>query len=352
MEFPDSAAPRPARCGAVDLCKALSICAVVLIHCGANSLAYLPVGSGGWLGAAVWGCAARWAVPAFLMCSGALMNDPARELSLRRLFTRYLPRLALSLAVWAALYEALHVFFGPGSAPLGELLARGAKNWLTGDTYYHLYYFYLVMALYLALPLTRLIVRGARRAEAAYLTALWLVAGSLIPFLQYFFPFLLMGPSLLRFILPGVFFAPGLGLLGWYLRQADISRRWVPTALFAAGLMVTLGGTWRRSAAAGCLDQVYLDAFNPFPLLMAAGIFLLARQSTQGRTLPRGVRLMSQGSFCIYLVHPFFLSFTAPLFEGLHPLWAAPVQAAMSIGLSLAVYLVLRRVPFVSRWLI
>lgn len=46
MEFPDSAAPRPARCGAVDLCKALSICAVVLIHCSANSLAYLPVGSG------------------------------------------------------------------------------------------------------------------------------------------------------------------------------------------------------------------------------------------------------------------------------------------------------------------
>lgn len=344
----------PRRDGAVDLAKALAICAVVCIHCSANHFAHHPVGSPQWLVTCFWGSVSRWAVPVFLMCSGALMNAPGRDLPLKKLFSRYLLRLALSLAVWAGLYELLRIYMGRGGAPLGQLAVQGAKNWLTGGTYYHLYYFYFAFALYLALPLTRLIAKHASRAEQRYLLALWLTAGGLLPLCKYIPPFSLMGSSLLRYVLPAIFLSPGLGLLGWYLGQHPPKHWGGPALLFLTGFAVTFGGTWRRSAAAGALDQFFLDGFGLFVLLMAAGLFRLC-QCWAGRRegAPQAVLFVSQASFCVYLIHPYFQWLTRQaFFEALPPVWSIPVQAALLLGLSMGAYALLQRVPVVNRWLI
>ena len=128
------AAPR--RDGAVDLVKCLAICAVLLIHCSASHFANYGVGSNRWLAAAFYGSVSRWAVPAFLLCSGALMNDPARDVSVRRLFSRYLLRLLAALAAWGVFYELFRMFTLRGSAPLGTLLRGAAENLFYGNTYY------------------------------------------------------------------------------------------------------------------------------------------------------------------------------------------------------------------------
>lgn len=346
--------PLSKRDGSVDLAKSLAVCAVLLIHCSANRFALYDVGSAPWLLTAFWGTVSRWAVPLFLMCSGALMNDPGKEVPLKKLFSRYLLRLVLALSVWAGLYELLRVYLQRGAAPLSALLVQGAKNWLYGDTYYHLYYFYFAIALYLALPLTRLIACHATDREARYLLALWLFAGGVMPYLKCFPPFSAMGSSLLYYVLPAAFLCPGLGLLGWYLHQHP-SKSWLaPAALFIACFAVVFLGTWRRSAAAGTLDAMHLNAFDPFVLLMAACLFRLCQWlAGQMRTSLRPAALLSRASFCIYLIHPFFQWLTRQsFFEALPPLWGVPIQAALLLGLSLISYLVLRKIPLVGRWLI
>lgn len=342
------------RNGAVDLAKALAICAVVCIHCSANHFAHHPVGSLQWLVTCFWGSVSRWAVPVFLLCSGALMNVPERELPLKKLFSRYLLRLALSLSVWAALYELLRVYISRSSAPLGQLAVQAAQNWLTGGTYYHLYYFYFAFALYLALPLTRLAAKYASPTEQRYLLVLWLAAGSLLPLCKVIPPFSSMGPSLLRYALPAIFLSPGLGLLGWYMGQHP-PRNWAgPAALFLTGFAVTFWGTWRRSAAAGELDQLFLDGFSPFVLLMAAGLFRLCQcWASRRESIPRPVLFLSQASFCVYLIHPYFQWLTRQsFFEARLPVWSIPAQAALLLGLSMGAYALLRRIPWVRRWLI
>ena len=182
------------RSGAVDLTKCLAICAVLLIHCSANRFALFEIGSPSWLAVLLWNGACKWAVPAFLMCSGALMNAPQRELPLGRLFSRYLLRLAASLSVWAALYECLRIWMLRGSGDLPALLLQAGRNWLTGDTYFHLYYFYFAIGLYLALPITRLICRCGTRQELRYAVLLALAVGVLLPTLRYFSPSPRAGP--------------------------------------------------------------------------------------------------------------------------------------------------------------
>ena len=341
------------RSGSIDLTKCMATCAVLMIHCSANRYQLFTVGSLDWLTVLFWNGTCKWAVPVFLMCSGALMNDPQRELPLNRLFSRYLLRLVASLSVWAALYECLRILILRGSAPLSELLWAAGKNWFTGNTYYHLYYFYFAIGLYLALPLTRLITRWASKQELRYLLLLWLFFGSVLPCLQYFLPFRLTGPSLLRFILSPVFASAGLGLLGWYLHQKPAGRLLPSLLLFLAGFAALFFFTWHHSTAEKNLNIILLDGFSPAAILMGVAVFRIAQTLAEGRSLPSFISFLSRGSFCVYLIHPFFQLVTRERFwEALPPLWGTPLQAALLLVLSLAAYWVLRKIPLVSRWLI
>lgn len=347
-------ATTPRRDGGVDLVKSLAICAVLFIHCTSGHFASYQVGSHRWLAASFYGSVSRWAVPAFLMCSGALMNDPERDLPLKKLFSRYLLRLFAALTVWGAFYELFRISTSQSSAPLGALLREAAENLFYGKTYYHLYYFYFVFALYLALPLTRLAARSASEGERRYILAVWLISGGLIRSFQYFWPLNQMSRSMLFYSMPAAFLCPGLGLLGWYMRRHP-PKSWAGgLGLFAGGLAVTLLGTWRRSLQAGTLDQFYLDGFGFFVLMMAVGAFRLC-QWVSGRWshTPKAVRVLSGASFCVYLVHPFFQHQVMPeRFLSMAVYWSVPLQAAVLLALSLLVYAALRRVPVVNRWLI
>ena len=345
---------RNSRSAGIDLTKALAICAVLLIHCTANHYACHEVGSPRWLAADFYGSVSRWAVPVFMLCSGALMNGPERDLPLRKLFGRYLLRLAASLTAWAVFYELLRLWLSRGSAPVGELIQRMGQNLLYGNTYYHLYYFWFVFALYLALPLTRLLARHASEGELRYILAVWLLGGGVLQFVRYFQPVAGMHSSLLYLLIPGPILCPGLGLLGWYLYRRP-PKRWYPAALtFLLGFAVTFLGTWRRSAAIGELDQFYLDGLGLFVLVMAVGLFRLCQWAGAHWTgMPGAVRFVSSASFCVYLIHPYFQALAKPAFFLTLPVYCAvPAQAALLLALSLGAYWVLRRIPVVNRWLI
>ena len=336
---------------AVDLAKASAICAVVLIHCSASHFARYEVRAFQWMATCFWGCVSRWAVAVFVLCSGTLMNAPERELPLSKLFSRYLLRLVLALSAWAALYELVLVYVGWGSAPLKQLLLQGVNHWLTGKTYYHLYYFYYAIALYLSLPMTRLIAKHASKTELRYILILWLVAGSILPFLQFQPFFIQMDSVLSRYIIPSAVLVPGVGLLGWYLYQYPVKSQLGWLTMYLAGFGMTFLNTWWRSKAVNTLDSTYLSGFSPFVLLMAVGVFQLCRRWA-GQGLPRGVSYLAQGSFCVYLIHPIFHGMTTRIFSALPPVWGIPVQVVLLLALSAAAYEILRRVPVVNRWLI
>lgn len=53
-----------------------------------------------WLAGLLWSALSHAAVPLFLMASGALLLDPTRELSLKKLYTKNFPRLLAAMLVW------------------------------------------------------------------------------------------------------------------------------------------------------------------------------------------------------------------------------------------------------------
>lgn len=342
------------RDGAIDLVKCLAICAVLMIHCSAGHFGNYVVGANRWLAAAFYGSVSRWAVPAFLLCSGALMNDPERDVSLKRLFSKYLLRLAAAFAFWAVFYEGFRISIRQDPAPLGTLLWDAVKNLFYANDYYHLYYFWLVFALYLALPLTQLVAQHASEAEMRYILAGWFLCGGVIHTFHYFWPINQMRFSLMYFSMPGAFLCSGLGLLGWYMRTHPPKNFAGGMLLFALGFAATMGATCFRSIRSGTLDQMFLDGFSLFVLMMAAGVFRLCQWiAGRWKQTPGGVVFLSGASFCVYLVHPFFQHYAVPdRFLSMPVYWSVPLQVLVLLALSLTAYLIFRRIPVVKRWLI
>ena len=77
----------------VDAAKTAAIFGTLLIHASAaGGFAGAP-GSFGWTSALFWNCLLRSAVPVFFLCSGALLLPPEKEVTVRRVWTKYIPRI-------------------------------------------------------------------------------------------------------------------------------------------------------------------------------------------------------------------------------------------------------------------
>ena len=104
----------------VDAAKSAAIFGTLLIHASAaGGFAGVP-GSFGWTSALFWNCLLRSAVPVFFLCSGALLLPPEKEVTLRRVWTKYIPRILAALFFWAAAYAG-----GGGTVCLARLRRAG-----------------------------------------------------------------------------------------------------------------------------------------------------------------------------------------------------------------------------------
>ncbi len=333
----------------IDLVKSLAIWMVLIIH---TSFFSDPVGSAPFLSNLFWRVLAGSAVPVFLMCSGALMLRPEKELSLHKLFFRSLLRFVLAMVFWAMVYKAQHLWQAGQLTP--STLFAALKEVLVFNQEFHLYYLHIMMLIYVLLPVLRLIVREGNETILRYLLALLFLFGILGPTVKPYWPFTLVEGIPTQWVMNMTYAAIGYCLLGWYLRVHSLSKA-VSAALFAAGFVFTFVLTYLFSARHGSLDGRFLEGMTLGPCLMAAGLYgvlLHAKPTGRGEKL---VTELSRGSFCVYLVHVFFLNLDQQALWRTLPiprLLLVPLAATALLLVSMAVYEILSRIPIVKRWLI
>ena len=89
--------------------------------------------------------------------------------------------------------------------------------------------------------------------------------------------------------------------------------------------------------------------------LLAVGAYQLCGRARLPAWAARLTEWISRGSFCVFLVHIFFLKTFAHL--GLTAqvgpaIVTVPMMTVLLLACSMAVYALLRRIPVVNRWLI
>lgn len=354
-----SAAPAPSRRNLpVDAAKTVAIFGTLLIHASAAGGFAGAVGSFSWLSNLFWNVLVRCAVPVFFLCSGALLLPPEKPVSASAVWKKYIPRIFIALLFWAAAYagwEVLQLRLRTGVWD-AVTIRSAVRNLLLFQHKSHLYYLHVILLVYAVLPVTRFFAAKADRQLLRYALAVWFLLGSVYPLLRSFPPLSGLTGIPVQYAVNLTWGAVGFGLLGHVLTEAAKDR---PPALFAAvylaGFAITYFGTWALSVRSGTLALPFLQGTAPGVCLQAAGIYGFCVSKYANRQRMPVAETVSKASFCIYLVHLFFLDLLAwrGIAAGIYPpVWAVPAIVLVLFAAGFAVWLVLRRIPLVNRYLI
>ena len=342
-----------------DVIKLIACVGVVVIHMSSYGLELFAVGSSEWLASTFWDSLARFAVPVFFMCTGALMLNPERELGIRQVYKNYFLRILLILLFWSWLY---YLFSVAGTWLLirwheENFLLNSVWHTLRFEHFFHLYYLQILLLLYAVLPILRVFTRAADEREQRYAVILWLVLGIALPLLRKYPPLSSLGGLWNQAEINMCWSAVGYALLGHVLYSREASRselKWFVLA-FCAGFAIAFGGTVIASTSSGATVLDFMEGMSPGPALMATGLFGSVRCLCIGKQSRPTISRLVSASFCVYLIHYFFVMVIRQLELGLelmHPIIAVPVDTVIIIACSLACWFVLSKIPFVNKHLI
>ncbi|WP_104109341.1 acyltransferase [Arthrobacter sp. N199823] len=336
-----------------DVLRAIAIVAVVVLHTAASRWYSLPSSSTSWQALNIYDSIVRFCVPIFFMISGALFLRPEQNITIRSMMRKSIPRLLLAFGVWSIFYVAWRGFGPTGFGSPKDAVAQLVLG------YYHLWFIYALIGLYLVTPLLRKIV--ADRAMAWYFVALAAVFASFLPMLV---EVPVLGPVVaaaldkaqLHLVLGySMFF-----VLGHLLNTVALSRAALRWCLLGglAGIAITALGTFWLSSVQGKNTVFFYQYLTPNVVIVAVAVFCAAKYWGERYSMSarwrRVIGPISAYSFGIYMVHPFFQELLAGYGINsalLHPVFSVPMVAVAILIPSFLAAAVVRRIPKVGAYI-
>ncbi|MGR5254161.1 acyltransferase [Vibrio astriarenae] len=315
-----------------DLMRCVAAVAVIAIHVLApyrHELHSIPFDQ--WLTAITVNGISRWAVPVFILISGALMLSDTRPFDGKYYIKRRLGKVLIPFILWSLFYAYFSGWSAQGfdSQVATEVLGESLHH----ATYYHLGFFYYFIPLYFVIPFFQWALRHYGESVLYAYVSIWLVTSLL---------FLLRIDGL---------WSNELWLFSGYLPLGYLLFKKVPLQKSAVALSTLLGIiAWvltvtmvvQLSLTNGEYSVGRWFSYKTLNVILAASmIFMLCRYFGEGLSAGRQkvVSLISQYSLGIYILHPIFLWPMKEFgwYQG-HPAWVIPVwiliSGAGALGLS------------------
>ncbi|MEG1955567.1 MAG: acyltransferase [Mucinivorans sp.] len=364
----------------VDLIRVVACFLVVLAHCCDPFVAQFDANRTDFLSGAFWGSALRVSVPLFMMISGVLLLPVKMDMG--QFYRRRLSRVAIPLAIWSVITPLLfYLYLNFGVQTLSLNIAMADHTWQATLTKMWswvfnfnydttpLWYIYMLVGLYLFMPIISSWMEQASKHDIQYFLAIWLITLCL-PYLQILAPVLGYTGNYGNMGLLGVCdwnpygmlynFSGFLGyiVLAYYLMRFPLEWSWRKTWMVAVPMMVvgyaiTLGGFLVTQkyfpGNYAALEIVwYFSGINVFMMTFAVYIVL---SRVKLPPLP-WLRQVASLTFGVYLCHFIFVLMGYDMIYGQLelPAWLLiPLNAIIAFGCALLFTWVLNKIPYLRR---
>lgn len=281
----------------LDILRVIACLAVIMIHSSCDYVMYKTTNFNFWVGN-IFDSFARLGVPLFVMISGALLLDEKYDYSKEKLL-KHIKKMILFFVFWSFVYCLLFNIIGQLFLLEKDFnVYRIINAFVQG--YYHLWYIYLIIGLYLILPLLRLWVNDKNKKYVEYFIILSLIFNFLIPQIIiigncYGNAFVGINDILCsKLCLQYVGGFTTYFILGWYINNYEIKHKKLIYILGIISVLISIFGTY-------ILKLEFYGNLSLHVLLYTAAVFLFAKNiKTKENKL---VLFISKYSLGIYAIH-------------------------------------------------
>lgn len=328
--------------------RLIAIMAVITIHIAAygTPVVFDANGNitGNWWAVNFYESVCRCCVPLFVMITGSLLLP--RSMSLKDFLKKRLVRILSPFIFWSLLYITLNLalkirnegFHGPQQFASWFLLQciNGAQ--------FHLWYVYMLIGLYLFIPILQPWIKVADNRSLQYFLGLCIVTVTLNQF------------SILHSAFDLRYFGGYAGylVLGYYIAgriKCSKQTLYAGLLLFAIGFIITFTGTFLTTRAHGSFSDDFYNYLTLNVFLLSTGAFLLIKSWHQNGS-PIFIRfrnVVNTYGFGIYLCHPLLITIMAHFklnYAFITPYIGIPLSMCVCLSLSCMLIYVLSKIPY------
>lgn len=324
----------------LDLLRVIATCLVMLAHLCSNVWNITSgIHSSDWLTLNFYSSFCRWVVPAFVMISGVFFLNPAKECDPKKIFKKNVVRMATAFIFWSFLYALQWTLFRPHAQ--FETVQPFSKKFfinelITGE--YHMWYLYMIAALYLFTPLIKVFSDNATKRQLETFIAFSFIFTNFIPMLLEIpfikqFSFSSAYDDLnLSFVTGYV----GMYVAGQYMIRFPFKKK-VRYAVYAAGLLgfcITLFGNIAIAFSTNKATKALMETSLGNNVAIAYAIFTLFQHGVSKINFKEKavniISWMSKYSFGAYLCHVFVMR--AFQYFGIQVIHFSPNHATVNLS--------------------
>ena len=326
-------------------CLRIAACfAVIFAHTAIHAFIARDPSSLGWHICNCYDVIGQWANFAFFMISGVFFLDPDREISIDKLYSKYIKKLAIVFLFWFPLNNIFFLWYG-SKLFLPNIFVTAKDFFLLRPL--HLWFLPTIIGFYISVPLLRCITQNEK------ILSYYILISILAIFVKRTNINIIV--SLANYIV-----IPCLPyVLGYYLMKCKKISGKAEFALYALGIIGYLSmilPTAYFSCKEGRTNMVY---FVDFKVIMAVAIFCFFKcRVAKINFSPRAqsiILFLSSHTLGIYLfqtplrciVHRYLL----PI-DSFNPLFSVPVAAIITFLISLVITVLLKKIPWFNKYFI
>jgi len=301
--------------------------AVVMIH--TNGCFYEFHTADCWTWANIIESGLGFAVPVFIMISGATLMDYSKRYSTKEFFKKRVVKTVIPYLFWSVIGNLLDV------------------------NIFFIYYFFLnLFGVYLCIPLFSFIKEEYKERVITYVVGVSFI-------FNYFLPFICTILEINYVFKIPLDIANGFliyALIGYLISKKEVARKWriVSYVMSVIGFALHIGGTYVFSLRAGEIDSTFRGYTNLPCLLSSVGVFVLIKeigQKIKSEKISGIIEKVSSYTFPIYLIHFYIIEMIMePIFaDYVHMLVYKLTTPFLTFTLSILIAWLIRKIPIVKK---
>lgn len=292
-------------------------------------------------------------VPLFVILSGALLLQPSKLNEPIRVFLKKrFNRIGVAFVFWSLIYIVWGFFVTKTPVTFDNVVDAVFYSFISGS-YYHFWFLYLIVGLYLITPVLRSIVVHDSQKILRYLIMLWFIGVAVVPVVK------LLGAEYLNESLFAIGGSVGYFVLGVYLQKIRV-RSSVLYSLFFLSFGFTVVASWLMHFHFNSVgeDYFFFSYLSANVILTSVALFMILSKFPVGWAkskhplLGRFVRLVGKNTLPMYLLHVVILETLQRGYLGfklsitlINPIIGVPLIAAVTFFITFGLVLVMKKVP-------